>query len=87
MLNTLKAALVAVTALSASTAYAGGPVIIEEGNDELIAENPGSRIGILPVIGALILVCLIACGGGDGDPAPNSAPDPDPEPEVPPKEL
>jgi hypothetical protein len=70
MLNTLKAALVAVTALSASTAYAGGPVIIEEGNDELIAENPGSRIGILPVIGALVLVCLIACGGGDDDPAP-----------------
>ncbi|MDZ4087181.1 MAG: hypothetical protein U1E69_10315 [Tabrizicola sp.] len=76
MLNTFKAALVAVTALSASAAYAGGPVIIEEGNDELIAENPGSRIGILPVLGALVLVCLIACGGGDNDPAP-TAPLPD----------
>ncbi|MES2814400.1 MAG: hypothetical protein V4720_05860 [Pseudomonadota bacterium] len=71
MLNSIKAVLVAVTALSASTAYAGGPVIIdEEGNDELIVDNPGSRIGILPVLGALVLVCLIACGGGDDDPAP-----------------
>lgn len=70
MLNSIKAVLVAVTALSASTAYAGGPVIIdEEGNDELIVDNPGSRIGILPVLGALVLVCLIACGGGDDDPA------------------
>ena len=71
MLNSIKAVLVAVTALSASTAYAGGPVIIdEEGNDELIVDNPSSRIGILPVLGALVLVCLIACGGGDDDPAP-----------------
>lgn len=77
MLNFLKAALVAATALSASMAQAGGPVLIEEGNDELIAEAPASRIGILPVIGALVLVCLIACGGGDDDPAP----EPEPEPE------
>lgn len=79
MLNTFKAALVAVTALSASTAYAGGPVIIEDGNDELIAENPGSRIGILPVLGALVLVCLIACGSGGDDPVPTTEPDPDPK--------
>lgn len=79
MLRTLKAGLVAVTALSASMAQAGGPVIIEEGNDELIAETPASRIGILPVIGALVLVCLIACGGGSDD--PGSEPDPEPEPE------
>ena len=67
-----------MTALSASTAYAGGPVIIEEGNDELIAENPGSRIGILPVLGALVLVCLIACGGGGDDPVPTTEPEPEP---------
>jgi hypothetical protein len=81
MLNTLKAALVAVTALSASMAHAGGPVIIEEGNDALIAENPGSRIGILPVIGALVLICLIACGGGD-DPTPAPEPDEEPDPDT-----
>lgn len=76
MLNSFKAALVAVTALSVSTAYAGGPVIIEEGNDELIAEAPASRIGILPVIGVLVLVCLVACGGGDNDPVPPNGPGP-----------
>lgn len=79
MLNALKAALVAVTALSASMAHAGGPVIIEEGNDALITEAPTSRIGILPVIGALVLICLVACGGGDDDdPAPAPV-DPDPK--------
>ncbi len=77
MFKVLKAGLVAVTALTASTAYAGGPVLIEEGNNELITEAPSSRVGILPVIGALVLVCLLACGGGDDDPAPE--PDPDPK--------
>ena len=81
MLNTVKGLVIAVTALTASTAYAGGPVILEEGNDELIAEAPGSRIGILPVIGALVLVCLLACGGGDDDTTSTPEPEPEPEPE------
>jgi hypothetical protein len=73
MKDLVTSALVAATLLSASTAYAGGPVIIEEGNgEELVAEKPASSIGILPVLGALVLVCLIACGGGDDDPAPTS---------------
>jgi hypothetical protein len=69
MSNTVKAILVAATVLSASMAQAGGPVLIEEGNNELIAEAPTSKVGILPVLGALVLICLVACGGGD-DPAP-----------------
>jgi|GEM_PF-721134 len=81
MLKSLKCVVVAVAVLSASTAYAGGPVILEEGNDELIAEAPGSRIGILPVIGALVLVCLLACGGGDDDTPSTPEPEPEPEPE------
>lgn len=68
MKDFLKSALVAATFLSASVAHAGGPVIIEEGNDEQIAEKPASGIGILPILGALVLVCLLACGGGDDDP-------------------
>ena len=64
----VKSALVAATVLSASMAHAGGPVIIEEGNDVQVAEKPVSSIGILPVLGALVLVCLLACGGGDDDP-------------------
>ena len=69
MMDFLKPVLVAATLLSASVAHAGGPVIIEEGNDEQIAEKPASSVGILPVIGALVLICLLACGGGDDDPA------------------
>jgi hypothetical protein len=73
MKDLLKSALVAVTVLSASMAHAGGPVIIEEGNGEEVAAKPASSIGVLPLLGALVLVCLIACGGGGGgedDPAP-----------------
>ncbi len=78
MTNVLKAALVAATVLSASMAQAGGPVIIEEGNNEVVTEKPASSVGILPIVGALVLLCLVACGGGGGDDDP--APEPEPEP-------
>ena len=67
MMDFLKPVLVAATVLSASMAQAGGPVIIEEGNGEEIAEKPASSVGILPVLGALVLVCLIVCGGDDDE--------------------
>ena len=75
MLNALKAGLVATLLLSAATAHAGGPVIIEEGNDELIVETPGNQIGILPIIGALILIGLVASGGGGGGGGGGTEPD------------
>ena len=75
MTNVLKAALVAATVLSASMAQAGGPVIIEEGNNEVVTEKPASSVGILPVLGALVLICLVACGGDDDEPAPEPEPD------------
>ena len=68
MMNFLKPVVVAVTVLSATMAQAGGPVIIEEGQGEVVAEKPASSMGILPVLGALVLLCLVACGGGDDDP-------------------
>jgi len=68
MMNFLKPVVVAATVLSATMAHAGGPVIIEEGQGEEIAAKPASSVGILPILGALVLVCLIACGGGDDDP-------------------
>ena len=55
MTNVLKAALVAATVLSASMAQAGGPLIIEEGNNEVVTEKPASSVGILPVLGALVI--------------------------------
>ncbi|WP_374369996.1 hypothetical protein [Tabrizicola sp.] len=69
MMNFLKPVVVAATVLSATMAHAGGPVIIEEGQGEQVAAKPASSVGILPVLGALVLLCLVACGGGD-DPAP-----------------
>ena len=68
MMNFLKPVVLAATVLSATMAQAGGPVIIEEGQGEEIAAKPASSVGILPVIGALVLLCLVACGGGDDDP-------------------
>lgn len=76
----LKPALLAAMVLNSSVAYAGGPVIIEEGNDELIEDNTRRTVGILPVLGALLLVGLLASGGG-GDGGATPAPDPEPEPE------
>ena len=69
MMDFLKPVVVAATVLSASVAQAGGPVIIEEGQGEEIAARPASSVGILPILGALVLICLVACGGGDDDPA------------------
>lgn len=70
MMDFLKSVVVAATVLSASVAHAGGPVIIEEGNGEEIAEKPASSVGILPILGALVLVGLLVSGGGDDDPVP-----------------
>lgn len=67
MKDVLKAGLLAAMVLSGSVAHAGGPVIIEEGNDEMVVAKPAGSAGILPVIGLLVLACLVACdGGGDG---------------------
>jgi hypothetical protein len=69
MRNVLKSTLVAALVLSASFAHAGGPVIIEEGNDAQVEAQTVKSGSLLPVLGVLVLVCLAVCGGGD-DPAP-----------------
>ena len=45
----LAPALAASLAISASTAYAGGPVIVVE-EPEVVAEKPASSVGILPLL-------------------------------------
>ncbi|MBA3910815.1 MAG: hypothetical protein C0524_13305 [Rhodobacter sp.] len=53
--------------LATSTAYAGGPVVVEE-EAEVVAEKPASSIGILPLLLIPILLCVALCGGDDEDP-------------------
>ncbi len=54
-------------ALSATTAFAGGPVVVEE---EPVVEAASPRSGwIVPVVVGLIVICAIACGNDD-DTAP-----------------
>jgi hypothetical protein len=52
-------------ALSATSAFAGGPVVVEEeGQPEVVAESPRSG-WIVPVIVGAIILCAIACGSDD----------------------
>lgn len=64
-------------AMTASSAFAGGPVVVEE---EPMVEAASPRSGwIVPVVVGLVLICAIACDSGD-DPAPTP---PAPLPPVP----
>ncbi|WP_309664430.1 hypothetical protein [Tabrizicola sp.] len=63
-MNKFLAPVLAV-ALSTSAVFAGGPVIVEEGQPEVIAEKPASSIGILPLLLIPIILCVALCGGDD----------------------
>lgn len=64
-MNKLIAATVASTMLiSASTAFAGGPIIIDE-EIEVVAEKPASSVGILPLLLIPIILCVALCGSDD----------------------
>ena len=71
-------ALVLGTALVTGTlpTFAGGPVLIEDRYDaEVAAARPQSGAA-LPIIAGLILICIIACGGGGDDAPPVKPADP-----------
>lgn len=63
--ETLIAAITGISLL-ATTAHAGGPVIVE---DEYTVTEPARRDWIVPVLIGGIILCAIACGGDD-EPAP-----------------
>jgi hypothetical protein len=69
----MKKVLASVFAVSliASTAYAGGPVIVEE-ETEVVVEKAGSSVGILPIILVTVALCAALCGGNDDDRLPAS---------------
>ena len=61
------AAPLLVLAMTASTAYAGGPVIVEE---DPVVEAASPRSGwIVPVIVGMLVLCALACGSDDDEPA------------------
>jgi hypothetical protein len=50
-------------AMTASSAFAGGPVVVEE---EPVVEAAEPRSGwIVPVIVGLVIICAIACDNDD----------------------
>ncbi len=59
--------LAASLAVSASTAFAGGPVVVED-EVEVVAEKPASSIGILPLLLIPIILCVALCGNDDEEP-------------------
>ena len=61
--------LAATLAVSASTAFAGGPIVIEE-EMEVIVEKPASSIGILPLLLIPIILCIALCGSDDEEVQP-----------------
>jgi hypothetical protein len=63
-------------AMTASSALAGGPVVVEEeGQPEVVAESPRSG-WIVPVVVGLVLICAIACGSDDEETTPTPPPPP-----------
>jgi hypothetical protein len=59
--------LAATLALTATTAFAGGPVVVEE-EAAVVAEKPASSVGILPLVLVGIVLCVALCGGDDDQP-------------------
>ncbi|NJS38639.1 MAG: hypothetical protein HC783_06050 [Rhodobacteraceae bacterium] len=63
----LTSLVAASLAVSASTAFAGGPVVVEE-ELEVVAEKPASSAGILPLLLIPIILCVALCGNDDDEP-------------------
>ena len=61
------AVLVGALVAAASSVSAGGPVIVEEGNPEVVEAAPGSKMGILPLLLIPLILCAVACGGSDSE--------------------
>jgi hypothetical protein len=52
-------------ALIASTAQAGGPVVVVEDPEPKVVEKPASSSGILPWLAVPVLLCIVLCGSDD----------------------
>ena len=64
----LVSVLAASLVLGSSTAFAGGPVVVVE-EPEVVAEEPASSVGILPLLLVGVVLCVALCGGDDDEPS------------------
>ena len=62
----LTSALASLIAISASTANAGGPVVVPEEPEVIVADPPTSG-AILPLLLVGVALCVALCGGSDDD--------------------
>jgi hypothetical protein len=67
MKNLLASTLAASLVLSASTAFAGGPIVVVE-EPEVVAEKPASSVGILPLLLVGVVLCVALCNNDDDEP-------------------
>jgi hypothetical protein len=67
MKNLLASTLAASLVLSASTSFAGGPIVVVE-EPEVVAEKPASSVGILPLLLVGVVLCVALCNNDDDEP-------------------
>ena len=67
-MNKMTAAL--SVALVASSAQAGGPVVVVEDPAPVVEEGPASSSGILPWLMVPLLLCVFMCGADEEETAP-----------------
>jgi hypothetical protein len=66
IMTKLLATTLAATLAMSSLAYAGGPVVIAD-EPEVVAQEPASSVGILPLLLVGIVLCVALCGGDDDE--------------------
>jgi len=64
MIRFISCGVAALMTAFASSAYAGGPVVIDD-DVEVIVEQPASSVGILPLLLIPIILCVALCGKDD----------------------
>lgn len=62
--------LALVVALVASSAQAGGPVVVVEDTEPVVEEKPASSVGVLPWLAVPLILCIVMCGPDDDTPPP-----------------
>lgn len=49
------------TVMFGTAAIAGGPVVVVEDEEDVVAEKPASSVGLLPLLLIPVALCLVLC--------------------------